>query len=253
MVVDVLPRSPRFPGMTAGTPDDAGTPGPQALSWWADGELAVAGRLDALDDDQLAEPSGLPDWSRAHVVAHLARNADALVNLLTWARTGVETPMYPSREARDAGIRATAEQLPEELRADHAAACARLAVAIETMPAGAWTATVRSGQGREIPATEVPWMRAKEVWVHGVDLDAGLSFADLPPDFCAALVDDVLALFAARDQALDATIVATDVDRTWGTGAARVEGPVPAIAAWLTRSDASGLTGEVPEPPAWLV
>jgi maleylpyruvate isomerase len=224
-----------------------------ALAWWADGELAVAGRLDALTDDELAAPSALPEWSRAHVVAHLARNADALVNLLTWARTGVETPMYPSREVRNAGIETTAAQLPEELRADYAAACARLAVAIETMPPSAWTAQVRSGQGKEIPATDVPWMRAKEVWVHGVDLRAGLTFADLPPDLCAALVDEVLALFASRDQALDVTIAATDVDRTWGTGAARVEGPVSAIAAWLTRSDASGLSGDVPPVPAWLV
>ena len=36
-----------------------------ALAWWADGELAVAGRLDALTDDELAAPSALPDWSRA--------------------------------------------------------------------------------------------------------------------------------------------------------------------------------------------
>lgn len=223
-----------------------------ALAWWADGELAVAGRLDALSDDDLAAPSGLPDWSRAHVVAHLARNADALVNLLTWARTGVETPMYPSREVRNAGIETTAAQLPEELRADYAAACAQLAVAIETMPASAWTAQVRSGQGKEIPATDVPWMRAKEVWVHGVDLRAGLTFADLPADLCTTLVDEVLALFAGRDQALDAEIVATDVDRTWGSGTTTVEGPVSAVAAWLTRSDASGLTGEVPAPPAWL-
>ena len=96
-------------------------------------------------------------------------------------------------------------------------------------------------------------MRAKEVWVHGVDLRAGLTFADLPAECCAVLIDEVLALFAGRDQVLDATIVATDADRTWGSGTARVEGPLPAIAAWLTRSDASGLTGEVPEPPAWLV
>jgi maleylpyruvate isomerase len=224
----------------------------QALRWWADGELAVAGRFDALSDDALAEPSGLPDWSRAHVIAHLARNADALVNLLTWARTGVETPMYPSREVRDAGIQTTAEQLPEELRADYAAACARLAVAIETMPPTAWTATVRSGQGLEIPATDVPWMRAKEVWVHGVDLRAGLTFPDLPAELCTLLVDEVLALFASREQTPDATIVATDVGRTWGSGTARVEGPVSAIVAWLTRGDTSGLTGSAPQLPAWL-
>ena len=224
----------------------------QALRWWADAEIAVAGRLDQLADDDLRAPSALPDWSRAHVVGHLTRNADALVNLLTWARTGAETPMYPSREARDAGIETTAAQPPGELRADYAAACARLAVAIETMPASAWTAEVRNAQGRTVPAAEVPWMRAKEMWVHGVDLDAGLAFADLPAGFCVALVDEVLGLFATRDQALDVTIVATDADRTWGSGRTAVRGPVTAVAAWLTRSDASGLDGDVPPPPAWL-
>ena len=231
---------------------DAATADPRALTWWADGELAVAGRLDALADEDLAASSRLPDWSRAHVVAHLARNADALVNLLTWARTGVETPMYPSREVRDAEIVSTAAQTPADLRADYAAACSRLAVTLETLPAAAWTATVRNGQGRMVPATDVPWMRAKEMWVHGVDLGAGLTFADAPPDFCAALVDEVHALFVDRGSAPDATLVATDVDRTWGSGAARIEGPVAAVAAWLTRSDSSGLRGDVPPAPAWI-
>ena len=220
--------------------------------WWADGELAVAGLVDRMTDDELAADSALPGWSRAHVVAHLARNADALVNLLTWARTGVETPMYPSREVRDADIAATAVEAPAELRADHVAAAGRLAQAIEDLPADAWTAEVRNGQGVTVPASAVPWMRAKEVWVHGTDLRAGLAFPDLPADFCAALVDDVLGFFAARDQTPDVTVVATDVGRTWGSGGIRVEGPVAAVAAWLTRSDASGLIGDVPAPPAWL-
>ncbi|MGY1915806.1 maleylpyruvate isomerase family mycothiol-dependent enzyme [Blastococcus sp. SYSU DS0973] len=220
--------------------------------WWADGELAVAGVVDRLADDELAGDSALPGWSRAHVVAHLARNADALVNLLTWARTGVETPMYPSRAVRDADIEAGAARPAAELRADHAAACGRLAQAIETTPAEAWAAEVRNGQGVTVPASVVPWMRAKEVWVHGIDLDAGLTFADPGAEFCSALVDEVLALFAARDQGPDVTVAATDVDRTWGNGGTRAEGPVAAVAAWLTRSDASGLSGEVPPPPAWL-
>jgi maleylpyruvate isomerase len=223
-----------------------------ALRWWADGELTVAGLVDRLTDDELSADSALPDWTRAHVVAHLARNADALVNLLTWARTGVETPMYPSRAVRDAGIAETAALPPAKLRGDYVAACDRLAQAIEGMPADAWPAEVRNGQGAPVPASTVPWMRAKEVWVHGADLRAGLTFADLPADFCAALVDDVLGLFAAREQAPDVTVVATDVHRTWGSGGVRIEGPATAVAAWLTRSDASGLSGNAPPPPAWL-
>jgi maleylpyruvate isomerase len=222
------------------------------LAWLVDGERTVAAAVERLTDDDLAAPSSLPDWSRAHVVAHLARNADALTNLLTWARTGVETLMYPSREARDAGIATTAALPPAELRADYAAASYRFAAAVDGLPAEAWTAEVRSMQGRAIPAAEVPWMRVKEVWVHGVDLDAGITFADAPADALAALVDDVLALFASRDQTPDVTLVATDIGRTWGSGSQRIEGPVSALAAWLTRGRTDGLTGDVPAPPAWI-
>lgn len=218
----------------------------------ADGERLVAGLVERLGDDDLASPSALPEWTRAHVVAHLARNADALGNLLTWARTGVETPMYPSPEARDADIAATAALAPAELRADYAAACRRLADAVENVPAEAWTATIRTRQGRAIEATEVPWMRAKEIWVHGSDLRAGFTFSDLPADFAAALVDDVLGHFAGRGDPVQTTMAATDVDRVWGSGTPSVRGPVSAVAAWLTRGDASGLAGDVPEPLRWL-
>src|SRR6476619_4300489 len=102
---------------------------PQYDEWWKAGERTVAGHVERLSDDELAAPSALPDWSRAHVVAHIARNADALVNLLDWARTGVETPMYPSREARNAGIDQTAALSPADLKADYSAACARFAEA----------------------------------------------------------------------------------------------------------------------------
>ena len=58
----------------------------------------------ALSDDQAREPSLLPGWSRGHVLTHIARNADGLGNLLRWARTGTETPMYTSAESRSADI-----------------------------------------------------------------------------------------------------------------------------------------------------
>ena len=255
MVPGWLPTSSQ-PAGSSRSPDryvlGVTSPAAETLRWWADGELAVAGAVDRLSDDELAAPSALPDWSRAHVVAHLARNADALRNLLTWARTGVETPMYPSRQVRDAQIAETAARPAADLRADYVAACARLADAIEQLPDDAWTATVRNMPGKAIPATEVPWMRAKEVWVHGVDLAGDLAFADLPADFCSALVDDVLGTFAERGEAPDVTLVATDIDRASGSGATTVQGPITAVAAWLTRGDASGLAGAAPPPPRWL-
>ena len=42
-----------------------------------------------------------------------------------------------------------------------------------------------------VPATEIPWLRAREVMVHAVDLATGVTFADLPADFLAALGADI--------------------------------------------------------------
>src|ERR687890_258736 len=74
--------------------------------------------IDDLTEDQARGPSLLPGWTRGHVLAHLARNADALINLTVWARTGVPTPMYPSREVRSATIEAQSGRPVAELRAD---------------------------------------------------------------------------------------------------------------------------------------
>ena len=62
----------------------------------------------ALSDAQVREPSSLPGWTRGHVLTHIARNADGLGNLLIWARTGTETPMYPSARSRGDDIEAGA-------------------------------------------------------------------------------------------------------------------------------------------------
>ncbi|HEX7266491.1 MAG TPA: maleylpyruvate isomerase N-terminal domain-containing protein, partial [Streptosporangiaceae bacterium] len=72
----------------------------------------------ALSDAQAREPSLLPGWSRGHVLTHIARNADGLANLLRWARTGRETPMYPSAASRSADIEAGAGRRAAELTAD---------------------------------------------------------------------------------------------------------------------------------------
>ena len=95
---------------------------PDTYTWYVDGERHLATALGRLVDEEFDEPSLLPDWSRRHVLAHVANNADALINLLTWARTGVETPMYASQEARDAGIEETSKLPPDQLRAQVLAA-----------------------------------------------------------------------------------------------------------------------------------
>src|SRR5690606_41518642 len=82
-----------------------------------EGTERLLGALGTLDDSDLRAPSRLPGWSRAHVVSHLHFNAEALRRLADWARTGVENPMYPSAQRRDAEIEEGAGLPPAELRA----------------------------------------------------------------------------------------------------------------------------------------
>ena len=228
----------------------------QSLAWAADGAAHLRGMMMRMGDDAFAAPSGLPDWTRAHVLTHVARNADAMANLVDWARTGTPTPAYASREQRDADIATGAKRSPAEIRADVIASSDRLAALVRDMPAHAWSATVLNTRGVEMPASDVLWFRAREVWIHAVDLDAGASFADLPRPMLHELLTDVTATFAARPDFPRLVLVPGDEQRTWAVGegpdAIEVHGPVAELAAWLLgRSKGRGLrTAQGMRPPA---
>ncbi|HET9859272.1 MAG TPA: maleylpyruvate isomerase family mycothiol-dependent enzyme [Nocardioidaceae bacterium] len=163
-----------------------------SLRWVAEGSRLCEQAIDGLDDGQYAEPSALDRWSRAHVVAHLAANAEALRNLTQWAATGEESPMYSSPEQRNADIEAGATRPPAVLRTWFHEEAGALAADLGRLTDEQWKSTVRTAQGREVPASEIPWLRAREVMVHAVDLDTGITFADLPDDFLGALHDDIV-------------------------------------------------------------
>lgn len=210
-------------------------------------EAGTAYFADRLRGADLARPSGLPGWTRAHVVAHVACNARAIGRLAHWARTGVETPMYASRQARDAEIEAVAAQqgLPE--LAERTAR--ELSDALGELTGPQWQAEVRTAQGRLVPASEIVWMRCREVWIHGVDLATGGSFADFP----AELVDGLLTDVAARGEPPAITLVATDRDRAWHIGEQGVEvrGTAAGLAAWVT-GRAPAPRPDAPRPARWL-
>lgn len=231
------------------------SPRPEILAWWRDGEHTLAAAVGDLPDDALAGPSLLPGWSRQTLLAHLGRNADALVNLLTWARTGVETPMYASAQARDDEIAETAARPAAEVRAEFAAGQARLAKAVEQLTDAAWQAQVRTAQGRMVPATEVPWMRVRETWVHAVDLAGPVTFADIPAGIASALVGNIVSGWQARQEAGELTFAATDSGQRWGDGPRVISARRADLLAWMAGRGSAGaidFNGPPWPPPPWL-
>jgi maleylpyruvate isomerase len=208
-----------------------------------------------LDPASIGSPSLLPGWTVGHVLTHIARNADGQTNLLTWARTGVETPMYPSPEARVAGIEEGAGRPLREQIEDIKAAHERFADAGAAMPAEAWTVMLPA---TGLPAAAVPWSRLREVEVHHVDLGGRYT----PGDW-----SDAFALRLLREIVTGTTEGPSMILRPWGVehaltlgpspdAAPVVGGPTKSLAAWLAgRADGTDLTvspdGELPVPARW--
>ena len=142
-----------------------------------------------ITEPDLRAPSLLPGWTRAHVLAHLARGADAMRNLLVEARTGRSRPAYASAEARDADIEADAGRPPRDLTTDLADSAMSFRTVARQLTDDAWRVPVRILNSRPFPACELLTRRLVEVELHHCDLGAGYSPGDWPAAFATMLLD----------------------------------------------------------------
>jgi maleylpyruvate isomerase len=234
----------------------------QTLNWMHDGTERLLAEVAELPDEALNSPTALPGWTRAYLLSHIAANADALRNLIHWARTGEERRMYASSAAREAGIAAGAALAASDLRARVASSAAELAADLDALDAldGAgdavgWDAKIITAQGLTRSADEIPWMRTREIYIHSIDLAAGTTYADLPPDFLAALLDDVTTRRSSVGGGPALVIAATDTGGRWdvaGTGSpVPVTGLLADLTAYLTGRPAPSLPA-APVLPPWL-
>ncbi|MPY97943.1 MAG: maleylpyruvate isomerase family mycothiol-dependent enzyme [Actinophytocola sp.] len=232
-----------------------------ALDWARQGQRGLEGAVAGLHPDAVPEPSALPGWTRGHVITHVARNADALVNLLTWARTGTETPMYATPDQRNSDIEAGAGRSLAEQLDDLRKSGLRFADAAGAMSPDDWQAVVRNAQGVPMSASTVPWFRVREVWLHLVDLDAGPGVDVIPDDVAVELVRDVAGWMSPKlDRAVSLRPeghppVPLGPDGSDSATPTTIAGPASRIAGWLVgRADVSGLRceGTVPDLPRWL-
>jgi len=195
--------------------------------------------LGDLDDESARRPSLLPGWSVGHVLTHIARNADGMLRLVSWALTGVPTPMYASVDARNADIEAGAARPATVLADDVLTSAAALADALDQLgdaPADARDRQLLFGPPRpdaapDTPAHALPYARRRELEIHHVDLGLGYSPGDWPADF----VERTLMFVHGRSGAVDvvgdpAEVLAWRLGRGTRPSVHRLDGSDPGVA-----------------------
>ncbi|MEU7005845.1 maleylpyruvate isomerase family mycothiol-dependent enzyme [Streptomyces sp. NPDC046332] len=193
----------------------------------------------SLDNAAVAEPSRLPGWTRGHVLAHIARNADALVNVLQGR------PMYADAATRDADIERDAARPLDAQLADVRESGERFQ-AVGAEPAD-WQRIVELRNGVTDRAARVPFRRLVEVELHHVDLGIGYDLKDLPEDFVMREIDFLADRWSGRSEVPPVTLrLGSDENspswRTGGTDGAPVVlgGPASELLGWLSGRDLKG-------------
>jgi maleylpyruvate isomerase len=195
--------------------------------------------ISGLSDRDVRGASLLPGWSRAHVLTHLARNAEGSTRLLGWARTGEPSYEYPSMEARAAAIEAGAARAAAALADDVRQAAEAFAAAATAVPPSGWDREVRWTSGQVTAARIIVPSRWAEVLIHHVDLDIGYQPARWPAAFTAEFLPLLAASLSGRAPAMEAVrLEATDTGDvvTIGEatpGSAWIAGPACELLAWL--------------------
>lgn len=212
-------------------------------------------------DADIRAPSLLPDWSRGHVLTHLARNADGLSATLAGALRGERVPRYPhGPQGRNADIETGAGRSATELLADVRSS----ADALDRL----WDEVVRADgwqlQCDDRTTGDYLWARWREVEIHRVDLAGRYTADQWPAEFVGYLLPVLAGSLADRAQgALRITVTeagsrTADLPGTsWaveGPGdVTELAGPDWALLAWaLGRPGAAGGTlNGMPELSRW--
>lgn len=203
----------------------------------------LLGSTISFSEDDWAQDSMLPGWTRAHVAAHLAENAEGLRRLVTGVIEGHDEVMYSSEERRAAAIESGAARDPLSLQIALDTSAGQLANATHALPADRLHELVSLPSGNRVAVRLVPLIRLSELIMHHTDLRAGFSLIDVdltPILWCLELR---AAMLRGRREYPPLRLIAHEgLDVTTGRDAA------PEIVRSDARSLLGWLTGRVAPP-----
>jgi len=214
--------------------------------------------VDRFTGDDWAAPSLLPGWSRAHVVAHLALNGEALRDVLHGVVERNPVAMYASPEQRDTDIEELAAADHADLRGRLLAVLTTFQEAMVSLPESAWDGRFeRTPGGQELPLSALALMRVREIEIHHADLGVGYTADQWPTKFAEVVVDGMVKRL---DPEPSFRVTPLDSERSWEVGeigerSAIVTGPVTQLAWWLTGREPGDQVvcsrGDLPTIGAW--
>lgn len=202
-------------------------------------------------------PSLCEGWDVAHVLTHLARNADALGRMVLWAVDGRERAPYTSESSRAADIESGARRALPELVTDVQESALRFRKRAGALTGPAGQAQVRTRTGTAVAGHQVISMRLVEVVLHHADLDAGFTLDAADPAWVARTLRRGVRQWEAREDAPGLTLLPQGGQGMppleLAGGGPAVRGTAGQLLLWLARGRVAGLSSPVdlPQPPPW--
>ena len=212
----------------------------------------LLGDTIAISEQAWQEPSRLPGSTRAHVAAHLARNADALVRAVDSVLMGRRGLMYDSQEDREQAIERGSERRGLDLQIDLDTSAGRLNRRFNVLHSVPKELVVQLTPGDSVRCDLLPLLRLNEVVLHHVDLDCGYEVTQVEPGIARLLLEWTMLDFDPLDGRV--LRLSSDTGFHLEAGSAgelcEINGSDALLLGWLTGRLSADLAIDLPASPA---
>lgn len=148
--------------------------------------------LSKMDESSVAEPSGLPGWTRGHVLAHLAGISNAMARQLEYARRGETVELYDGgMDGRTKAIELAAGHSLARHTESVATSVGAVVGAFDVLAPDDWQARIAYRDGTVFDGGLALW---RELTIHASDLRLGFGPETWSRPFC----EHVIGFLAAR-------------------------------------------------------